>query len=201
MKKKKKVYAYFIDIGNTGIVYSWEECEAKIKGVKGARCKSFDNEADANKWLEKGARYDYKKKMEKGIYFDAGTGAGKGVEINVTDENSIGLLWKVLPVEKLNKKGHFLIKEDVTNNYGELLAFKYALKIALDLKVKKVFGDSNLIIEYWSKGHYNRKNLPPKTIKLIKEVTNLRKEFEKKGGRIEKVKGKDNPADLGYHVE
>lgn len=198
---KKKYYAYFLGLGNSGVVNSWQECEKKIKGVKNARCKSFDSKEEAILWLEKGARYDYRKKMEKGIYFDAGTGAGKGVEINVADENGIGLLWKVLPVEKLNKKGHFLIRGNITNNYGELLALKYALKIAVDLKIKKVFGDSNLIVDYWSKGIYNRKNLSQKTMDLIEEVVKLRREFEKEGGKILKIKGKDNPADLGYHIE
>ena len=37
------------------------------------------------------------------------------------------------------------------------------------------------------------------TIELIKKVTLMRNEFEKKGGIVKKISGDVNPADLGFH--
>ena len=37
----------------------------------------------------------------------------------------------MLPEKDLNDKGHFTLGNGATNNYGELLACKYALQIAL----------------------------------------------------------------------
>ena len=100
--------------------------------------------------------------------------------------------------KKINKYHKHLIK-GATNNYGELLAGYYALKLALKSGVKNVFGDSKVVIDYWSKGIMREKLLPLRTKKLVKEVAELRKEFENSGGAMERVSGDDNPADLGFH--
>ena len=89
--------------------------------------------------------------------------------------------------------------KDVSNNYGELLACYHALKIADKDGVKKIFGDSKLVVNYWSRGFMNKDRLPLKTKKLIKSVTLLRKKFEENKGTVEYVSGDDNPADLGFH--
>lgn len=181
---------------------NWKDCEKIVSGVEGARFKSFLTREEAERWLEAGADYAIKHlASEKGVYFDAGTGAGKGVEINVTNEKGKGLLSKVLPREYINRNGHHWIFRDITNNFGELLACKYALQIALKENVKKVFGDSNLIIESWSKGHVSRKGILQETIDLALEVKRLRNEFEKKGGEICYIPGGSNPADLGFHKD
>lgn len=135
------------------------------------------------------------------IYFDSGTGRGKGVEILVTDEKGTNLLPLIIPSQHITEDGTYLIpKKEATNNYGELLACYTALKIALKIKETAIFGDSQLVLHYWSKGHYNRKNLKNKdTINLINEVKNLREEFENVGGTIHKISGDSNPADLGFH--
>ena len=57
-----------------------------------------------------------------------------------------------------------------------------------------MYGDSKLVIYYWSKGQYN--NLPKDTVKLIEKVTENRKNF---GGNIRYINGDFNPADLGFH--
>ena len=72
------------------------------------------------------------------------------------------------------------------------------MQIAIEQKKKKIFGDSRLVIDYWSKGFVNNK-LQEKTIKLSKEVSELRKDFENIGGEIKFIKGDYNPADLGFH--
>ena len=197
--KPQKYYAYQTDKVE-GITASWAECEKIVSGVPGARFKAFINREDAEKWLEAGADYAIKHiGLEKGIYFDAGTGAGNGVEISVTDENGNSLLHKVLDKKDINKRGFHLIDEEVTNNYGELLACKKALQIALTENEKKVFGDSKLVIEYWSKGYVKKENTSAETVALAGEVKKLRWQFEKSGGQLILVSGGRNPADLGFH--
>ena len=200
--KKKKHYAYFIPNGAQGITDDWSKCEKLVKGVVGARFKAFNVKREAEEWLEGGALYEFKKpvKLEPGVYFDAGTGRGEGVEISVTDENGKNLLRKALSKDELNKFGkHLIDSESATNNYGELLALKYALEIAHKEEVKKIFGDSKLVVEYWSRWRIKRKDLPEETVALADEVSTMRETFEEKGGTVERISGDYNPADLGFH--
>lgn len=135
------------------------------------------------------------------IYFDSGTGRGIGVEVRVTDGKGNSLLEEIIPTSLINTHGNFKVpKEGATNNFGELLACYTALKIALKKEKTLIYGDSSLVLDYWSQGKYNKKNLKNlDTIKLIGEVKKLREEFEKKGGKILKISGDYNPADLGFH--
>ncbi len=202
--KSKKYYACFIPSKDVKrITDNWNDCEKLVSGVKGARYRGFNTQKEAEEWLGSGAEYETKQriktKLESGIYFDAGTGRGEGVEISLTDEKGEDLLDKVLPKKKINRHRKHLIVGNVTNNYGELLAASYALKLALKEGVKKIFGDSRLVIDYWSKGVIKRKELPAKTVKLADKVLKQRKEFESLGGEMLRVPGADNPADLGFH--
>jgi ribonuclease HI len=196
-----KFYAYVLpDKNESGITKNWKDCEEKVSG-KNARYKSFNSENEATQWLKDGANYEIKpkqyKKLESGIYFDSGTGRNGKVEVSVTDENGNNLLEKITPKLKLNKFGKLPVPK-ATNNYGELLGCKYALKLATKNNVKKIFGDSKLVLNYWSKG-FIKKELPNKTQKLSKEVSKLRNIFEEAGGKIEFIEGDFNPADLGFH--
>lgn len=205
--KKKKFYAYFVPNGKAGVTDSWAVCEKFVSGKTGARFKAFDNRSDAEAWLGHGAVYEPKAakprpKLVLGIYFDAGTGRGDGVEISVTDEKGKNLLHKALGAKELNKFGKHLVRgggDEATNNYGELLALKYALEIARVTRAKKVFGDSKLVIEYWSQWRIKRKDLPAETVALADEVSRAREAFEEKGGAVERISGDFNPADLGFH--
>jgi ribonuclease HI len=202
--KKKKYYAYRLPNGKTGILDDWKDCEKLVSGVNGARYMSFGHPRDAEAWLKAGAAYEAKSrsyaKLEKGIYFDAGTGRGDGVEVSVTDEAGRDLLGNILKKSEINKFGkHLVLERDATNNYGELLALKYALMIAEKLKVKKIFGDSKLVIEYWSQWRMKRSELPLVTVELARSVAAMREGFEKNGGRVERISGDVNPADLGFH--
>ncbi len=203
MAAKKKYYAYFVPgEGREGITNDWAECEKIVSGRVGARYKGFESKADAETWLARGAMYEAKifPKLERGIYFDAGTGRGAGVEISVTDEKGKNLLHKALSKEELNRFGkHLLENTAATNNYGELLALKYALTIAHKEKAKKIFGDSRLVIDYWSKWHVKRKELPEETVALANEVAEMREVFEENGGMVARISGAHNPADLGFH--
>lgn len=182
---KKKYYAYSVN-GRSGITDNWPECQRIVSGVNGAKYKGFESKESAQFWLDGGADY-FKKQIaiEDGVYFDAGTGSGQGVEINITDR-----FGKSYMKENL---GH-----NVTNNFGELLACKKALEIAIKDDHKKVFGDSKLVIDYWSKWMI-KKEIGENTKKLAKEVSLLREEFEKSGGEIIRISGGSNPADLGFH--
>lgn len=200
MATKKKFYAYFLeDSGKKGIAESWDECKEIVEGKK-AKYKGFESEESAIFWLDNGADYSKKQPiaLEDGIYFDSGTGAGNGVEINVTNKTGQKLLYKVLDEEHINEKGHHFAKKGATNNFGELLACKYALEIALQEDAKKIFGDSRLVIDFWSKGHI-KKELGEETIELANKVKLLRKKFEAQGGQMLLISGGSNPADLGFH--
>jgi len=210
--KKKKYYAYFVPsfgakaaTSKTGIADNWTACEKFVSGKTAARFKAFDNRSDAEAWLRQGAVYEAKAtkprpKLKPGIYFDAGTGRGAGVEVSVTDERGKNLLYKTLPPSALNTFGkHLVARADATNNYGELLALRYALDIARASRVKYVFGDSKLVIEFWSRWRIKRKDLPEETVALADEVSRVREAFEKTGGTVERISGDFNPADLGFH--
>lgn len=199
---KKKYYAVlFLDDNTSKIVSDWEECQKLIKG-RSHRFKSFTSENEAINWLENGGIYEKKSTsllLEDGVYFDAGTGRGIGVEVRVTDKDGTSLLDKVLEKDKINNFGNYLTENGSTNNFGELIGLYIALEVAYRLNISKIFGDSKLVIEYWSKGFFNRDNLNEKTIKLIEKTIIKRKKFENLGGTISKISGDINPADLGFH--
>ena len=213
---KQKCYAYFFDDMHNGIVESWAECEKIVKGTK-ARYKSFIDKAVAENWLSSGANYKRKissstpinTKLEKGIYFDSGTGRGIGVEVRITDENKVSLLEtlpkgtikKILKETKwtVNEFGNIFLGTNRTNNFGELIGLYFALEIAKILNCSLISGDSRLVIDYWSLGHFHENNLDLDTISYIKKVILMRKEFEKNKGLIKHISGDINPADLGFH--
>ena len=203
-KSVNNFYAYLVpSTGEKGVMCSWADCKKKVEGVVGARYKGFATKEDAREWLSQGAAYEVKskkwKKLIKGIYFDAGTGYGKGVEISVTDEKGNNLLHEVVPARGINHRGkHWVFNKGTTNNFGELLACKYALQIAKKHKIKHIFGDSKLVIDYWSLGKIKR-DMGETTKELAYETAKLRKVFEKSGGAIGHIPGGDNPADLGFH--
>ncbi len=197
---KNRYYAYYVpSSGTKGIADSWRECEKKVSGKPNAKYKGFKTKKEAKKWLELGADYSIKKECEPGVYFDAGTGRGKGVEVSVTDENGENLLSEILTKKELNKFGKLVLEKDFTNNYGELLGMKFALQIAKKKKVKKIFGDSRLVINHWSRGFVKIENVSEETLELIDEVFELREKFENSGGAVIYVAGEDNSADLGFH--
>lgn len=200
--KKKKYYAYAVPGGASGVTDDWKKCEKIVSGKNGARYRGFESEEEAVRWLAQGARYEVKqvKKLESGIYFDAGTGRGSGVEISVTDEKGKNLLHKALTAKELNRFGKHLVDNALaTNNYGELLALRYALLVAEKEGVKKIFGDSKLVVDYWSRWRIKRKELSEETVALADEVAAMRDVFEKHGGTVERISGSHNPADLGFH--
>ena len=187
--KKPKYYAYVVPaVGKgriaRGVVDTWRQCEAVVSGRAGARFRSFERREDAEAWLAAGARYEAKPAgsflpLARGIYFDAGTGRGTGVEVSVTDETGRNLLHKAVSRSELNQFGKHLVDDPAaTNNYGELLALRYAMEIARKTGVKNIFGDSRLVIDYWSKWRIKRNQLPKETVTLADDVARMRETFE-----------------------
>ncbi|WP_038850685.1 viroplasmin family protein [Borreliella afzelii] len=194
-----KYYACILINSNEKIIFkSWEECKTAIKG-KNNKIKSFKTIEQAQNWLFNNGDTIYHHPI--GIYFDSGTGRGKGVEIRVVNEKRISILDKILDKSLINEYGNHYVKnfQGISNNFGELLALYTALKIALKENITNIFGDSKLIIDYWSKGIYNSKKLKQITINLIKKTAELRKKFEEQGGKISFIPGNENIADLGFH--
>lgn len=204
--KKKFYYAYVLG-DESGIFNNWEECSKKVKGTS-AKYKKFKTQTEAHLWIDSGAIYETKTiaknvlgvnfELEKGIYFDAGTGRGDGVEVKVTDENGKSLLDEFLDDDKITKYETYHLGKTFTNNFGELSGLFFALNIAILMGDKYIFGDSKLVLDYWSNGIY-KKDLPLHTIDLIKKVMALRKKFENSGGKLGFISGDLNPSDLGFH--
>lgn len=206
--KSKKWYAYQTLL-KRGIVEKWEECKKIVENEKRARYKSFKSYEEAKKWLERGAKYEekkIKKEIEKeklddnAIYFDSGTGGKRGVEISVSDKNGVPLAFLVVPKNRITEKGTMILNGKKTNNFGELAALYLALLIANKMHKKIICGDSKLVIDYWSKGHISKQKKQDRELaELIEKIVPLRKEFEEKGGKIIRIKGSINPADIGFH--
>lgn len=197
-----KLYAWYNSNLDNGIDTAWEIC----KNRKALRYKSFKTLEEAKLWLESGAKYEKPNiELNEGVYFDSGTGRGRGVtEVRVTDKNKNSLLNYLITPKfeeflkskgwKINEFNNIELDADKSNNYGELLGMYLALEIAKKLGYIDIYGDSKLVIYYWSKGQYN--NLPKDTVKLIEKVTENRKSFR---GNIIYINGDYNPADLGFH--
>lgn len=204
------VYAYYLpETKEADIVFSWAECEKKVKGVN-ARHKKHDSEDLALAWLEQvknnNGKINYTKQsnikstptviLEPGIYCDSGTGRGY-TEARVTNEKKHNLLYHIYDSKTLNENGNYTVRG--TNNKGELTALYLALLYAIKSEIVfNIYSDSQLIINYWSLGRFNDE-IDNTTKGLISLVVSLRKKHEARGGKILYISGDDNPADLGFH--
>lgn len=152
------------------------------------------------------------------IYTDAGMNKLTGDEAwgCVVNENNFDLIETNLHLledmkcssKKLPCGNRFVIHakfDDVAsqqNNGGELLALVAGLRIAIQNRVDEVCTDSNLLYEWWSLGKVNTKTLNKMDIRkqgFIQDLIVLRKKFEEMGGKLIKIKGDANKADLGLH--
>lgn len=92
------------------------------------------------------------------------------------------------------------------NNGAELLALVLGLRLALIQNpgaVKEIHCDSSLLLDYWSLNKVRREKLCLEKLAFIDELVILRRKFCSSvyGGKLLKISGDDNPADLGYHVK
>lgn len=197
-------YAYYlIEEQKSGVVNTWEECK-NLTTNKKSRYKKFSTLSSAKEWIKNGCIYEKKENIypnldENAIYFDAGTGRGIGVEVRVTNINRQSILSKIIPENLINKYGNYQVAKNRTNNFGELTGAFFALKLALKYNIKLICGDSKLVIDYWINCRYNKANIDNDTIKLIEKTNKLYIEYKLKGGKISRISGDINPADLGFH--
>ncbi|MGL5797922.1 MAG: viroplasmin family protein [Cetobacterium sp.] len=130
---------------------------------------------------------------------------GSNVNIDFNNARILSRRYTGKPVFTLNNyNGKVCVQlgVDQTNNVGELMGFILACEIASSeeyLGPKKIFGDSKLILDYWSKGVYNKKNVSSVEVDTIMHAIELRKKLEQNGFSFEFVSGDVNPADLGDH--
>jgi ribonuclease HI len=137
---------------------------------------------------------------------------------SVTDSKSVDLVAKhrcLFSDMKLKEvktpKGKYVVAianfNDVASkhvNGAELMAMVMALRIATVLGEPRgsIHCDSSLIVKYWSLGGVNPSTLrkmDERKKMYVNECKSLREEHESLGGKIVKIPGKGNPADLGYH--
>jgi hypothetical protein len=75
-----------------------------------------------------------------------------------------------------------------------------ALRAAEVLASRHIFGDSKLVLDFWSTGHLGKKTAENLDLRdLARETAGLRKAFEHRGGTLARIPGHINPADLGFH--
>lgn len=211
-RKPPRFYAHRTE-ADEGISTSWADCERHVKGRR-ARYRSFPDRASAEAWLTAGAPYEDRdiEKREalsrydpESVFFDSGTGPGRGTEIRVTDRDGIPLV-HLAPYSaegRLQPDGNLLLGRSRTNNYGELLSCLLAIEAASALGWKHVHGDSALVLDYWSLGRVSSRvrERDPDLARLAGRAREARARFESAGGRLGRVPGRFNPADLGFHRE
>ena len=98
-------------------------------------------------------------------------------------------------------EGTVLLGRKRTNNYGELYGCLLALRVAGQLGSRHVFGDSRLVLDFWSRGHVaaEMRARDPELAALAALVRTARAAFERGGGALAHIPGGTNPADLGHH--
>ncbi len=101
------------------IYNTWEECARSVEQFR-CRYKSFKTYEEAETWCKNGAVYvtkeTIKKELPEGIYFDAGTGRGNGVESKVSFKDGKSILPKFFPEENINEFGNLFLGTSKTNN-------------------------------------------------------------------------------------
>jgi ribonuclease H-related protein len=210
----RKVYAWLTDEAE-GIAESWDECEALVNGRR-ARYRGFADRAAARAWLLAGARYEDRTEEravalrdypEDAVFFDSGTGRGVGTEVQVVDRDRMPVAHLAAEAigarGELTEHGTVLLGRSRTNNFGELLGCLLAIRAAEVLGSRHVYGDSQLVLDYWSRGHVtaDKRRSDPELARLANETAAARRRFEAAGGSLGHVPGGLNPADLGFHRE
>ena len=149
--KKKKVYA--IKEGRvTGIVKTWDECQASVKGYSGAVYKSFTDEKEAIQWLNNKGEISSDDESEfMDVYTDGSFVNGQ-------------YSWAYVFVQ-----GDQIVCEDkglgkntdaasMRNVAGELAAVLYAVRQAVKMGVKIRIHHDYAGIAFWVTGEWKAQN-------------------------------------------
>lgn len=213
---------YAVNKGHkTGVYGSWDECNQQVTGYKGAVFKKFSTFEEAENFVN-GTK---KIKADPGrtIYVDGGFNKHTGSEawgsvVNGYGRDLVEYAYHNGLIQDIEVKyvdlpvGRRMILvakfEGVQhqNNGAELLALVIGLRIAIflvknNIPVDTVLSDSQVIL-YWSirLKDDSAATFDPRKVSYIHELINLRREFESMNGKVDKVDGGENLADLGYHV-
>jgi hypothetical protein len=84
------------------------------------------------------------------------------------------------------------------NNGAELVAMCIGLILAIEYDYKRIYSDSKLLIDHWTRKPSLKIEDPFKR-QIQHLVVELRADFVNRGGQVLYVPGDSNPADLGYH--
>lgn len=144
---------------NTGIYHSWSECEAQVKGVKGARYKGFASQDEAEKWLADGGVYERKVgkvKQQKNASVEDSFPAGGKLMI-YTDGSSLNNPgpggWAAVILQHDGEQELYGAYRKTTNNRMELLACIRALEVVKDSKQPCLLHtDSSYVVNGIEKG-------------------------------------------------
>lgn len=155
---KKKFYAVAVG-NNPGIFTTWAEAEAQVKGVGGARYKSFPSKQEAEKWLADGGQYvsSERKKTSASKRAETKTNPAGDEIILYTDGGALNNPgpggWGVVRFEgdeQSEISGGF---RKTTNNRMELFACIKALEsVAGTAKKIVLYTDSSYVVNGFSKG-------------------------------------------------
>jgi ribonuclease HI len=208
-----------------GIYGTWNECQIQVNKYPGANFKSFKTEKEANEFMSNMIHnpvvLDTKPLgivLKDSAFCDGGHNKMTGdsafgsvvfnngndlIEFHRNILSDMELRSVKLPVgERTVIVAKFNDVSQQQNNGAELLAMVACLRIALlGDHIKIIYSDSDLLLRYWSLRLSNdkRMSMDPLKVRYIDELINIRKEFEYRGGILEKVSGDRNLADLGYH--
>ena len=207
-----------------GIFETWSECSSYVAGFRGAKFKSFYSLNDAEKYMSNERLSNEKIILSPDncnfysnvqcLFVDGGHNKHTGnvalasvVDDNYVDKveefkllfNDMKLVTVNLPVGiRTLAVADFSDVKKQQNNGAELLAMIMGLRIALHTNSYNIiYSDSQLMIDYWSKGRVKYNPIMDSSkINYIKELKQLRDRFN---GKIIKISGDVNKADLGYH--
>ena len=166
MTKAKKQKFYVVWSGReTGVFYSWADCERQISAFKTARYKSFEHESEARKAFALGPSFQLFSKAKKSLPLTVGEMPIMGsISVDAACSGNPGVM-EYQGVETATKKrifhgGPF---PEGTNNIGEFLAIVHGLgylkKYGLNIPV---YTDSKTAIAWVRKKKANTKIVPNK---------------------------------------
>lgn len=149
MAKESKFYAVKKGL-QTGIFYSWPDCQKAVKGYSGAQYKSFKTLEEANEYLEEEKEIPDADKEDTAIaYID-------GSFNEATNEYGCGVVVFYRGATKeLSKKNNNPDLATMRNVAGELMGAINSIKIAISLGAKQIniFYDYEGI-EQWAIGNW-----------------------------------------------
>lgn len=204
----------------TGIYNSWNECNQRVLGYKGAIYKKFRTREDALAFINELPIMESCYDKNKIIYVDGGynnftkpyaygcvvNGYGYDILAFIPElVSDLNIKRVTLPVGERNVVvSNFNDVLSQQNNGAELLATVIGMRLAIyfiknGISVTHILSDSQLIVDHWS-NKLNRSDLDPLKIHYINKLIELKKEFMSLGGLLIKISGEENLADLGFHI-